>query len=283
MIKDLRSVVQNLVEKENNAHLQLDKFTGSLIPVSQSSYFRHLISHPNICNGFRDFGFQDPRWLSGYVISKPPHSPSLGWHQDGWYWDHDIAYSEIPAQVFAMIYLTDTSPLNGCLKVIPRTHRQIHSLHDKLGRAHSEEVRSANNDDYTSKPEHCPADGEIDVCVKAGDVVFGDARMLHGAHSNQSDERRTVITLWYFPFWKTLPSEMQVHAQKLHLHQMAKDLQHWKDDEIESISSMLPIENASQTYRTVSRIGAEYDHNLDFMARDPGWVTGRNIRAETVY
>ena len=29
-------------------------------------------------------------------------------------------------------YLTDTTPENGCLKVIPRTHRKRIDLHDKL-------------------------------------------------------------------------------------------------------------------------------------------------------
>ena len=33
--------------------------------------------------------------------------------------------------------------------------------------------------------------------VRAGDLIIGDARMLHAAHANTSDARRTVITLWF--------------------------------------------------------------------------------------
>ena len=35
--------------------------------------------------------------------------------------------------------------------------------------------------------------------VKAGDLVVGDARLLHSANVNRTDERRTVLTLWYLP------------------------------------------------------------------------------------
>ena len=41
----------------------------------------------------------------------------------------------------------------------------------------------------------------VDVCVQPGDVVLGDARLLHAAHPNCSAERRTGITLWYIAGW----------------------------------------------------------------------------------
>ena len=34
-------------------------------------------------------------------------------------------------------------------------------------------------------------------------------RLLHAAHENHSDERRTLITLWYQPDLKSLPEGMQ--------------------------------------------------------------------------
>ena len=41
----------------------------------------------------------------------------------------------------------------------------------------------------------------VDVCVQPGDVILGDARLLHAAHPNHSAERRTGITLWYIAGW----------------------------------------------------------------------------------
>ena len=38
--------------------------------------------------------------------------------------------------------------------------------------------------------------GAVDVAVQAGDLVIGDSRMYHSAYQNNSDERRTCITMW---------------------------------------------------------------------------------------
>ena len=49
----------------------------------------------------------------------------------------------------------------------------------------------------------------MDVPVKAGDLVIGDARLLHAAHANKSHARRTNITLWYYPDFANLPEPIQ--------------------------------------------------------------------------
>jgi FPC/CPF motif-containing protein YcgG len=50
---------------------------------------------------------------------------------------------------------------------------------------------------------------EVDVPVVAGDLLIGDARILHAAHRNDTDARRTLITLWYQPELSSLPERMQ--------------------------------------------------------------------------
>jgi ectoine hydroxylase-related dioxygenase (phytanoyl-CoA dioxygenase family) len=51
--------------------------------------------------------------------------------------------------------------------------------------------------------------GEMDVPVKAGDLLIGDARMFHATHANQSDAWRTVITIWFHPFFSQLAESTQ--------------------------------------------------------------------------
>ena len=53
------------------------------------------------------------------------------------------------------------------------------------------------------------AEGEVDVPVRAGDVVMGSAQLLHAAHGNRSDRRRTNITLWYYPAFAEMPESIQ--------------------------------------------------------------------------
>lgn len=45
--------------------------------------------------------------------------------------------------------------------------------------------------------------------MRAGDLVLGDARLLHAAHPNSSTQRRTLITLWYQPNVGSLPKPVQ--------------------------------------------------------------------------
>ena len=141
------------------------------------------------------------------MISKPPHSPPLYWHQDGVLWNHPISYTNEPQQYFLMYYLVDTDLGNGCLRVIPGSHLKRHDLHDLGRQAHQDDdVLRATNMEH---PALQPAAGEIDVPVAAGDVVIGDSRMLHSAHANQSDQRRTVLTIWYWPDYDDLPDEVK--------------------------------------------------------------------------
>ena len=59
----------------------------------------------------------------GYSLSKPGGGPALYWHRDWHHWSCK-AESEQPrgTQLFLMVYLVDTTPDNGCLRVIPRSH-----------------------------------------------------------------------------------------------------------------------------------------------------------------
>ena len=38
---------------------------------------------------------------------------------------------------------------------------------------------------------------QVDVCVQAGSLVMADARVLHSAHRDLTDERRTLLLAWH--------------------------------------------------------------------------------------
>ena len=165
------------------------------------------IAYPRAMSGLAELGFENPKVWSGFVISKPPHAPPLYWHQDGVLWNHPISYTDTPQQYFLMYYLVDTSPRNGCLRAIPGSHLKRHPLHSLDRKAHQDdEVKRAVNMNH---PALQPAEDEIDVPVKAGDVVIGDSRLLHSAHANQTDERRTVLTIWYWLAYGSLPEDVR--------------------------------------------------------------------------
>ena len=185
---------------------------GSLIQLLDYPYFSKVIAHNKLFDCFAEFGFEDTVFSSGYLISKPAKSPPLFWHQDWWGWDHPSSNTSTVAQFFVMIYLQKTDRENGCLRVIPGSHRKDFELLSSL-EAHTNEL-SAYNDPTSIQFQNL--DEEVGVEVDVGDVVFGDARLLHGAYGNNSDRERGLLTLWYHPNFADLPGAIRSSIWQLH-------------------------------------------------------------------
>ena len=142
-------------------------------------------------------------------------------------------YAPRPPQLFFMYYLHDTTVENGCLRCIPRSHYTHNPLHEVLENPHNADYSRA--EDPTAVP-YATREDEVDVMVKAGDLVMGDSRMLHAAHANNSDRRRTVITLWIQPDYDGLPLKTQ--AQMLmKTHRIPEE---WSQAQQARLRAMLP-------------------------------------------
>ena len=186
MLARLREVTDGVIARQEAAHFERNRAQGSLIRVTEAPIMARLIAYPPMLQALAGLGFPDPKWGSGFIISKPPKSPPLFWHQDARFWNDPISYTPRTIQCFLMIYLVDTTRHNGCLRLIPGSHLKRHRLHDALPDAHTDDLSRA--DDMTNLAFQ-RAEGEVDVPVKAGDVVMGSARLLHAAHGNRSDQR----------------------------------------------------------------------------------------------
>ena len=184
------------------------KSEGSLIAVADHPSFAVLIAHPGLQDMFTRLDFDGARFSSGYVISKPPGGPALFWHQDWWGWRHPISRTDRVAQIALFFYLTDTRPDNGCLRLIPGSHRRTHPLHDIMD-AHDPALAAVEDPDHPAFAAH---PDQVDVPVTAGDVVIADARLIHGAHPNRSAEERTNITLWWHPHYADQPPEIKARV-----------------------------------------------------------------------
>jgi len=183
---------------------------GSLIHLADNPEYADVIAAPALSQLFRECGATDLRFTGGFLISKPGGGPPLFWHQDWWGWDDASAYRPRAHQLFAMIYLTDTSIENGCLRVIPGSHRHDHPLHH-LDTAHSEGMQGFKDPSNLAYADH---PDQAAVPVKAGDVLIGDARLIHGAFANRTNEERPLLTLWFMPHWSSMPTEMRALAYK---------------------------------------------------------------------
>jgi ectoine hydroxylase-related dioxygenase (phytanoyl-CoA dioxygenase family) len=212
MLDRVRSHSRALLDAASPEHRAQQRATGSLIHIAADPFFAELIAWSPARAALDSLGLGDAAFSSGYVISKPPRSPALFWHQDWWGWSDPISYTGRPLQVFLMYYLTDTRAQNGCLRVLPGSHRRRHAMHDLLPSAHAEDLARVTD---PGSAVYQSAAGEEPVAVRAGDLVIGDARLLHGAYPNGSDEERTLITLWFHPHFRQQPAAVQARVGKI--------------------------------------------------------------------
>ncbi|MDB4699025.1 phytanoyl-CoA dioxygenase family protein [Candidatus Latescibacteria bacterium] len=133
------------------------------------------------------------------LLSKPPCGPPLYWHQDYTNWNSPEAATPWPTMIFFSYYMGDTTRQNGCLKVIPDSHRKRDKLHDLLPNAHTPEIQAIAD---LADPAFMDHPDSVDLPVLAGDLVIADARLLHATWANQTQQRRSLVLAWHqvFPF-----------------------------------------------------------------------------------
>ena len=198
-----RKFIQQLFQHSNalvHQQSQLEKnelrSLGSLISLWKDPFFYSLIAHPDILEKMRSVGAEEIRYSNGYLLAKPPHSVPTFWHQDWWLWSDHVSYSPFIPQIGVLCYLQDVNKDNGALRVIPKSHHKAHPLHHILQAMDNQELRRAEN---INTAPYLQQKEEIALEVNQGDIVFIDARLLHGAYANQSNQYRFGLTLWYYP------------------------------------------------------------------------------------
>lgn len=161
--------------------------------------YRALIGWPPALAMLGWLGFPAPWWIGGAVIPKPSGERARGWHQDWWGWAEADSLAETAPQVGLLYYLHDTTAETGALKVLPGSHRRGGPLHDYY---------------LASKDCHDePQEGEEPVCVRAGDCVVLDARLMHASYPHSGEHRRDLLTLWYLGAPALLSEPLQAYAQ----------------------------------------------------------------------
>ena len=248
LLTRLRVVTDKLCEVDSDKSKQSFRSQGSMLSAMSDPIFAELITWPHTLLVSQSMGFTDLTFTDGYIISKPPNSPPLFWHYDWFSWEDPTVYDKRPQQVFFMYYLVNTTRKNGCLRTIPGSHRQHNPLHEQLGNPHRKDISTAddlNRAEFSTRPD------EVDVPITAGDLLIGDARLLHASHANQSNQRRTVITLWYQPDFYLLPD--RIKAQMVAKTQSLPE--NWTATDKKSLASLLPkYEGTAEPYsRTLYR------------------------------
>lgn len=172
-------------EKLVSAHVEGDNGEG----VRGSADFLALARDPEIVELVSD-GIGDDVVLWGcHVFCKPPvEGYETPWHQDGHYWPIRPL-----ANCTAWVALEPSTAANGCLRVIPGSHRP-RALYD-----HLHEDRTDLTLNQRMAPGTFDESQAVDVELQPGEMSLHDVYMIHGANANTSSQRRTGVALRYMP------------------------------------------------------------------------------------
>jgi ectoine hydroxylase-related dioxygenase (phytanoyl-CoA dioxygenase family) len=172
-------------EKLVSAHIDGKNDEG----VHGSRRFLELAMHPPIVDIVEQLIGPDVILWGCHVFCKPAEEGfETPWHQDGHYWPiRPLATCTV------WVALEPSLKSNGCLRVIPGSHR------DQVLHRHLHEER----DDLTLNQRM--ADGTfdetqaVDLELEPGQMSLHDVYMIHGAKANQSGQRRTGVALRFMP------------------------------------------------------------------------------------
>jgi non-haem Fe2+, alpha-ketoglutarate-dependent halogenase len=140
-----------------------------------------LVTHDALLNAVEDILGGDILIDGTLVFFKPPKDSSyVSWHQDSVYSGWHLTPS-----ISAWIALTASHPANGCMRVIPGSHRQGLLEHDN--------VRDDPNL-LNKRGERIAMDVDesraVDVVLQPGEMSLHHSTIIHGSNANTSDEPR---------------------------------------------------------------------------------------------
>lgn len=156
--------------------------------MTDDPFWVRLVSDDRLLDLAEEFIGPNIALFASHYICKPPYTgqPVL-WHQDGSYWPLD------PMEVITFWLAIDAStPQNGCMRVIPRTHRM--SLQGLRPNTAIENVLASEMD-----PALVDETRAVDLTLAPGDVSIHHPNIVHGSNANTSPLRRCGLTIRYIP------------------------------------------------------------------------------------
>lgn len=177
-----------------HAYEELEPHLGGPPPAPQHGqchlHFRwafDLATHPAVLDAVEDLIGPDVLVHGTTLFCKHPHDPAfVSWHQDAYHWRPDA-----PRLVTAWVALSDSTTENGCMRVLPGTHRQ-RLPHE--ARPHRDNMLKITGLHVRGEIDESQA---VDFVLKAGQISLHHADLVHGSQANRSGTKRTGFAVRY--------------------------------------------------------------------------------------
>jgi non-haem Fe2+, alpha-ketoglutarate-dependent halogenase len=157
-------------------------------PVAQAlghthAHFRwayDLATHPAVLDAVEGLLGPDILVWTVSIFPKYPRDPGyISWHQDGTYWGLDST-----RVTTAWIALTDSTRDNGCMRVVPGSHRRAILPHRDT---YAPDNRLSRGQEIAVTVDERDA---VDVVLRAGEMSLHHVNIIHGSNPNPSDGSR---------------------------------------------------------------------------------------------
>jgi ectoine hydroxylase-related dioxygenase (phytanoyl-CoA dioxygenase family) len=183
VVEDIAQAHRRLIER----HPEFNDYCAALL--AYDLWFLNVAREPEILDLVCQVLGNDVALWNCSLFAKPPRVGSATpWHQDGEYWP--IAPL---ATCTVWIAIDDSNRENGCLRVIPGSHRRQqvarHGINDAPGLALNRELASDQFDESQA----------VEIELEAGQISLHDVYLYHGSEANHSDRARRGMTLRYMP------------------------------------------------------------------------------------
>jgi phytanoyl-CoA hydroxylase len=127
--------------------------------------------------------------FTAHYICKPPRDgQAVLWHQDGAYWK-----LEPMAGVTLWLAVDESTPENGCLRMLPGTHKlplkPIEVRSDTPNMLYSSIDSNVLQELNTSRA--------VDIVLRPGDVSVHHPQIVHGSEPNKSSKRRCGLDMGF--------------------------------------------------------------------------------------
>ena len=142
---------------------------------------RRLVRHDELLSAVGEILGDDLLVDGTLVFHKPPRDSSyVSWHQDSVYSGWHLTPS-----VSAWIALTSSHRRNGCMRVIPGSHKQ--GLLDHVNVRDDPNLLNRRGERVKMAVDESLA---VDVTLRPGEMSLHHSTIIHGSNPNTSDEPR---------------------------------------------------------------------------------------------
>ncbi len=163
---------------------------------------------------------------TSFVIKEPHSKAHISWHQDLTYWGFND-----DKQVAAWIALSDATEENGCMHMIPGSHKGGQLPHRTTKDSNNLLHHGQTIEGVSEEQSRC-------IPLNAGEGSLHHGWTMHTSYPNKSDDRRIGLTINY------ISTDMFQTQTEHDSAMLVRGVDHYKHFKIDTPSSTIFDENA---------------------------------------